>query len=93
MNTIHDAELWRPDSAGRISIGKEHRDKLFAVQHRPNGDILLSPVVVRHEREAWLYDNPEALASVRRGLEQSARGETHDLGSFAEFVDSEADSE
>ena len=82
-----DAELKRPDSAGRITIGKEYSNRLFAVQHLPNGDILLSPVVVRHEREAWLYDNKEAMESVRRGLEQSARGETHDLGSFSQYAD------
>lgn len=84
MSPYLQAELKRPDAAGRITIGKENRDKLYAVQHLPNGDILLSPVVVRHEREAWLYDNQEALASVQRGLEQSARGELHDLGRFGE---------
>lgn len=87
MSTIIEAELKRPDSAGRITIGREHKDKLFAVQPQPNGDILLSPVVVRHEREVWLYDNPEALASVKRGLAQSARGEGEYLGSFAQYAD------
>ncbi len=91
MGSFLDVELRRPDSAGRITIGKENKDKLYAVQHQPNGDILLSPVVIRHEREAWLYDDREALDSVRRGLEQSARGETHDLGSFAQYADAEVE--
>jgi PHD/YefM family antitoxin component YafN of YafNO toxin-antitoxin module len=26
------------------------------------------------EREAWLYENPKALAAVRRGLDQARRG-------------------
>ena len=77
----------RPDSAGRIIIGREFRDKQFSIQPLPNGDILLSPVVIRHEREAWLFENPAALESVRRGLEESARGETHDVGDFTKYVD------
>ena len=77
----------QPDSAGRIVIGKKYRDKQFSVQPQPNGDILLSPVVVRHEREAWLYENPETMASVKRGLDQSGRGEGKFLGSFAQYAD------
>lgn len=91
MSKLQDAELRKPDSTGRIVIGREHKDKLFAVQPQANGDILLSPVVVRHEREAWLYANRAALASVKRGLKQSARGETHDLGRFEQYADQEED--
>jgi hypothetical protein len=91
MRNNPDVELRRPDSAGRITIGKENKDKLYAVQPQPNGDILLSPVVIRHEREAWLYENKEVMESVLRGLEQSAHGETHDLGSFAQYADVEAE--
>ncbi|CAN5531307.1 hypothetical protein BH11ARM2_BH11ARM2_02320 [soil metagenome] len=67
--------------------------EMFVVQTQPNGDILLSPVVIRHEREAWLFDNPEALASVHRGLEQSARGKGKSLGSFTQYADLDIDEE
>jgi hypothetical protein len=79
----------QPDSAGRIIIGRKYKDKQFAVEELPDGNILLQPVVIRHEREVWLYENPEAMAALDRGLAQSARGETVDLGSFAQYLEEE----
>ena len=85
--------LRQPDSAGRIIIGRQYRDKQFAVEELPNGDILLQPVVIRHEREAWLYENPEVMAALDRALEQSANGEGQYIGSFAQHLTSSDDEE
>lgn len=79
-------ELRKPDAQGRIVIGKENADETYAVERQPNGDIILHPVVVLHKREAWLFQNEEALASVKRGLAEAARGEIHDLGSFLDHA-------
>ncbi|MBS1721144.1 MAG: hypothetical protein JST35_11920 [Armatimonadetes bacterium] len=87
-------ELRKPDAQGRIIIGKEHADDTFAIERLDNGDILLRPVVVIHKQEAWLFANPEAMESVKRGLQQAAEGNVSSLGSFAEFAtdeDSEED--
>ena len=84
--------LRQPDSAGRIIIGRQHMDKQFAVEELPNGDILLQPVVIRHEREAWLFENPEVMAALDRALDQSANGEGQYIGSFAQFLE-DADGE
>ncbi len=80
------SELRTPDAQGRINIGKDYSEKTYAIRHETNGDIILHPVLVFHEQEAWLFKNPEALAAVKEGLEQSARGETHDLGDFTQFA-------
>jgi len=43
--------------------------------------------LVCHSREMQLFENKEVLESVRRGIEQSANGETSSLGGFSKFVD------
>ena len=45
---------------------------------------MIRPIPVR---EMWLYQNPVALAKVREGLSEAAKGELHDLGSFTKFAD------
>lgn len=89
MHAFDGFEIKKPDPQGRINIGREHANELFAIEKQPNGDIVLHPVAVIHKREAWLFENPEALAAVREGLAQSAAGETENLGTFAEFADEE----
>ncbi len=46
------------------------------------GQVLLDPAVSVPIHEVWLYRNPKALAKVREGLSEAAKGELHDLGSF-----------
>jgi hypothetical protein len=41
------------------------------------------------EHEKWLYNNPEALAAVKRGLADSAAGRVHVRRSYAEYADIE----
>jgi hypothetical protein len=35
----------------------------------------------------WLYENAEALASVKQGLRESAEGKIIDRGSFAKYAE------
>lgn len=64
------------DSRKRIPLGKVLADKnvtLFDARVE-EGRIILEPMRAVPEREAWLYKNPKALASVMKGLKDSAEG-------------------
>jgi len=77
----------RPDTKKRLSLGAlRNLVSSYAIFQSPNGEVLLKPVEVVPANEAWLHREPEALASVKRGLQQSAEGKTRSLGSFAKFA-------
>lgn len=81
------SDFARPDTKKRLSLGALHHIvSSYAIFQSPNGEVLLKPVEVVPANEAWLHRNPAALASVKRGLQQSAEGKTRSLGSFAKFA-------
>jgi hypothetical protein len=85
----------RPDSRRRIALGKalpDLDDASFNVYRDEGGRIVLDPQVSIPASEAWLYRNPKALASVRRGLADAAAGRTKSLGSFARYVEEDDES-
>lgn len=86
-------DVRKVDTSGRLALGRERAGEQYDVQEQSDGVVILTPVAVIPKRELWLHNNPEAKASVLRGLEQSARGEGKSLGSFAEFADGEDDEE
>jgi hypothetical protein len=66
-----------------------HDEDIRLDSHRqPDGQIVLDPQVSIPASEAWLYRNPEALASVRRGLQDLAEGKVAYV-SFVEYADEE----
>ncbi|HWN43707.1 MAG TPA: hypothetical protein VNW71_15880 [Thermoanaerobaculia bacterium] len=83
----------RPDSKRRLTLGKAlsglDEDVRFDIYRKPDGQIVLDPQVSIPASEAWLYRNPEALASVRRGLQEAAEGKAVFVGSFAQYADEE----
>ena len=58
------------DSKGRLTLGEAFANKTLIVEQRGN-EIVLHVARVIPEHEAWLYENPTALAAVRRGLKQA----------------------
>jgi hypothetical protein len=74
----------RPDSKGRITLGRLGRGvSSYQLGVDSEGRVLLEPYVEIPAPEQWLYENADAYASVRAGLEQSAKGVASYLGSFA----------
>ncbi len=78
------------DSKGRLTLGEAFANKTVIVEDRGD-EIVLRLARVIPEGEAWLYDNPTALAAVRRGLKQArsrALSDGPDLAKAAELAES-----
>ena len=69
-STIHK----RTDSKGRVALGSHFANRVVIVEHKSDHEVIVRLARVIPEREAWLYENPKALASVRRGLDQARKG-------------------
>ena len=74
----------RPDNKGRITLGSLAAGaSSFKAYTDPKGRIILEPQVEVPAAEAWLWQNPVAMKSVRQGLKDAAEGKLVDRGSFA----------
>jgi hypothetical protein len=83
-------EMQKPDSKKRLSIGQAMEDAAaYNIYRNELGQIVLDPVKAVPVYEAWLFENKSALASIKRGLAESAAGKTRDLGSFANYAGKE----
>jgi hypothetical protein len=86
MSTWHyTGKETEPDKKHRVSLGS-------AIQMQPGvrykvlknelGQILLDPVKSVPAYEAWIYENPDHIASIKRGIAQAEAGQlvSIDLG-------------
>lgn len=89
MSTLIQNDVRKLDSAGRLSLGRGRAGEQYKVDEANDGTITLTPMATIPKRELWLWQNAEALAAVREGLEQSANGEGRDLGDFSQYADDE----
>lgn len=80
-------EFAQPDAKKRLSLGEALAGvSSFNIYRNTFGQIVLDPVKVVPVSEAWLFENPQALASVKQGLKESADGRQRSRGSFAKHV-------
>ena len=79
------------DSKGRVTLGGHFANRAVIVEHRGEDEVIFRLARVIPEREVWLYENPKALASVRRGLDQARKGKVTknppDLKAAAKLVE------
>ena len=87
------AKYLRLDSKKRITLGKLAPDDVtsYEPEVKEDGTIILHPRVEMPAHEAWLYRNPEALAGVLRGIDDSKAGRVKYRGSFAKYADIDLD--
>jgi hypothetical protein len=73
---LKKADNVKPDAKKRVVLQSilVREGVTYHIYENSIGQIVLDPQVSIPVSEAWLYKNPEALASVRRGLEDAARG-------------------
>jgi len=81
------SEFVQPDAKKRLSLGAALQGATaYNIYRNPLGQVVLDPVKAIPAYEAWLYENSEALASVKRGLRESVGGESVYRGSFAKHA-------
>lgn len=90
FETVTEAEV---DARGRVSIAKAGAaaGERYRVSRRPDGEILLTPVVSLPRREMLVWENPELARAILAGISEAERGETVDLGDFTQYADDEDD--
>ncbi len=70
------ADSVKPDAKRRVVLQKVQVQEgiTYHIYRNRIGQILLDPQVTIPASEIWLFNNPKALASVRRGLSDAAKG-------------------
>ncbi len=66
----------KPDAKNRVLLKKDllQEGTTYHIYVNRLGQIVLDPQASVPAYEAWLFNNPEALASVRRGLKDASQG-------------------
>ncbi len=84
-------------SKGRVTLGAKFAHRTVLVTPVSDCEVLVTLAQVVPEREAWLYKNQKALASVRRGLARAKARQFSkrppNLAADAKFADSIPDDE
>lgn len=79
------------DHGGRLLLGEQYVGRRFDVEPREDGSIVLTPMPLSPESDAWLYaaEMQERLRTADAWMERNAPTET-DLDALVEKLGSEA---
>jgi hypothetical protein len=81
------SEFAQPDAKKRLSLGEALGSATaYNIYRNSLGQLILDPVKAVPTSELWLYQNTQALASVKQGLLESAEGKNVYRGSFAKHA-------
>lgn len=78
MSWKYTGKETEPDSKHRISLGTAVQTPAgirYRVMQNEFGQILLDPVKSVPAYEAWIFENPERIASIKRGIAQAEAGQ------------------
>lgn len=86
------------DDKQRVSLArilsKEEKENHYPFRiYREGAKIILEPVIEVPAKDHWIYENPDALASLMKGIKDAEDGKLYDLGSFAQYVTEDDDEE
>ena len=70
---------------GKTPLGRMEVDA-FGILIGSEGDILLRPMVNIPSRELWIYQNPKALKSIQKGLQDAREGKITEIKDVKEFL-------
>ncbi|MBU4312261.1 MAG: hypothetical protein KJ706_06060 [Candidatus Omnitrophica bacterium] len=81
------------DSKNRINLGEKilkvidskGKADAYKIFIGKEGDILLRPVVTIPANEAWIYEHPEVLKKIRKGLDEAGKGKTKKVSDLDKF--------
>ena len=82
MNTYQHSDFpeeIRTDGAGRLTLGKKLKNKLFLVSIDQEGTIHLVPAKLIPESELWFFQNQKRMDSISRSIEQSKTGKNEQI--------------
>lgn len=81
------------DTKNRITIGEkiikrisgQNKVSQFQVFIGQDGDILLRPLTAIPIREAWIYEKPEFIGQIRKGLQEAKIGKVEKIENLEEL--------